>query len=185
MNINNIFIVFTAYSFLGWCAEVAYQYWTQKKFINRGFLHGPFCPIYGACILLVMYLFVYLLDKVHVNLFTLFIISTILISFIEYITSYILEKLFHLKWWDYTEDPLNLNGRICLHFSLGWGLAAMIVFKIIHPIIMDVINLIPLETSKFITIFIISYFVIDGVITLKKLIITDSNNPFTKYFKKI
>lgn len=181
MNINNIFIVFTAYSFLGWCAEVAYQYWTQKKFINRGFLHGPFCPIYGACILLVMYL----LNRVHVNLFALFIISTILISTIEYITSYILEKLFHLKWWDYTEDPLNLNGRICLHFSLGWGLAAIVVFKIIHPIIMSVINIIPLEASKFISIFIITYFIIDELLTLKKLIITNNHNPFTKYFKKI
>lgn len=181
MNINNIFIVFTAYSFLGWCAEVAYQYWTQKKFINRGFLHGPFCPIYGACILLVMYL----LNRVHVNLFALFIISTILISTIEYITSYILEKLFHLKWWDYTEDPLNLHGRICLHFSLGWGLAAIVVFKIIHPIIMGAINIIPLEASKFISILIITYFIIDELLTLKKLIITNNHNPFTKYFKKI
>lgn len=173
MNIDNIFLIFTIYSFLGWCTEVVYQYWAQKKFINRGFLHGPFCPIYGSCALLIIFLLEYFSNRIHVNLITLFIISTALISFIEYITSYILEKLFNSKWWDYTDDPLNLNGRICLHFSLAWGFATILGFKVIHPIISYFISLIPLVVCKYLTILIILYFTIDGIVTLKKLIFKD------------
>lgn len=175
MNINNIFLIFTIYSFLGWCTEVVYQYWAQKKFINRGFLNGPFCPIYGACALLIIFLLQYFSDIIQVNLITLFIISTTLISFIEYITSYILEKLFDSKWWDYTDDPLNLNGRICLPFSLAWGLGTILGFKVINPIILYLVNLIPLHTCMLLTILILLYFTADSIFTLTKLIFKNDN----------
>ncbi|MEG1002603.1 putative ABC transporter permease [Clostridium sp.] len=176
MSITSLIILFAIYSFLGWCAEVIYQYWTQKKFINRGFLYGPFCPIYGICILLV----INLLERFSNNLIVLFLISTILISFIEYTTSFVLEKLFHLKWWDYTDDPLNLHGRICFHFSLGWGLATVFAIKIVHPILINLVESISLSSSKIIIIILISYFTIDLLLTFIKLISPTKTSEFLK-----
>lgn len=181
MSFSNLMILFTIYSFLGWCAEVIYQYFTQKKFINRGFLYGPFCPIYGICILLV----IHLLEGFSGNLFILFIISTILISSIEYVTSYILEKLFHLKWWDYTEDPLNLHGRICFHFSLGWGLATIFAIKVVHPLLTGFTELISEHSAKLIAIILLCYFVFDLLVTLGKLLVPNkTDSHFKDYLKR-
>ena len=97
---------FFVYGFLGWCTEVAYAAAKQGKFVNRGFLNGPICPVYGIGVGVV----VQFLTPVENNLVLLYISSTILVTVIEGITGFLLEKIFHNKWWDYSEQPLNIGG---------------------------------------------------------------------------
>lgn len=124
---------FLIYSFLGWCIEVCYAALNTKKFINRGFLNGPYCPIYGAGAVAVMH-FICPFKK---NLLVLFAVSVILTSAIELFTGFGLEKAFHYRWWDYSEVPFNLGGYICLKFSIIWGFACVFVVEIIHPAVKD------------------------------------------------
>ncbi|MDS0524731.1 putative ABC transporter permease [Clostridium sp. SHJSY1] len=165
--IYNLFFYYIVYSFLGWCAEVGYAFKNQKKFVNRGFLHGPLCPIYGACILSVILL---LNEFKYSNIFLLLLFATFFTSLIEYLTGFLLEKLFKTKYWDYTEDPFNLHGRICLHFSLMWGAVTIGIVKVIHPIVVNIINLIPdiLKPALFFTL--ILFVIADFYSTLKSLI---------------
>ena len=165
-NFYNLFFYFIIYSFLGWCVEVLYAYKNQKKFVNRGFLHGPLCPIYGLCISSM----VIVLDNINVTLPLLLIVATIVISTIEYLTGYILEKLFKTKYWDYTDDPFNIHGRICLHFSIMWGITSVGVVKIIHPLIKYIVTSITplLSTTLFCLLFIL--FTFDFAHTISKLV---------------
>ncbi|MCR6515174.1 MAG: putative ABC transporter permease [Clostridium sp.] len=183
MNVSILILAFTLYSFLGWIVEVTYQRFKLKKFINRGFLHGPFCPIYGVCVLTL----VLSLRNFTDNLIVLFIVATILTSLIEYVTSYVLEKFFNDKWWDYTDDPLNLNGRICFHFSLGWGLASVFIIKIVNPIIMEFIHNFDDTTITILAIIACGYFFIDFLITLLNQLKEKKNFKFfnVEKFKRL
>ncbi|MDU5209872.1 MAG: putative ABC transporter permease [Clostridium sp.] len=165
-NFYNLFFYFIIYSFLGWCVEVLYAYKNQKKFVNRGFLHGPLCPIYGLCISSM----VIVLDNINVTLPFLLVVATIVISIIEYLTGYILEKLFKTKYWDYTDDPFNIHGRICLHFSIMWGITSVSVVKIIHPLVKYIVTSITplLSTILFCLLFILIIF--DFSLTISKLV---------------
>lgn len=131
---------FFVYGFLGWCTEVAYAAAKQGKFVNRGFLNGPICPVYGIGVGVV----VQFLTPVENNLVLLYISSTILVTVIEGITGFLLEKIFHNKWWDYSEQPLNIGGYVCVLFSLIWGVFCVLIVKIIHPLISKVLTMIPL-----------------------------------------
>ena len=122
---------FLVYAFLGWCTEVAFAAMKEGKFVNRGFLNGPYCPIYGFGATLV----IGALTPLQHNLAALFFGSMLITSVLEYLTGAVLEKLFHTRWWDYSEMPFNLNGHICLLFSVLWGLACTFVMRIIHPMI--------------------------------------------------
>ena len=157
---------YVIYSFFGWCIEVAYAYKNNKKFINRGFLHGPLCPIYGACILSI----IVLLSKFKGNLFELLIIATLFTSVIEYLTGFLLEKIFKTKYWDYTDDPFNLNGRICLHFSIMWGGASVAFVRIVHPIVASFIDKIPYMLEPVLFFVVLTYLILDFHFTLKALI---------------
>lgn len=132
--------VFMIYAFLGWCLEVIYVGLNNGHFVNRGFLNGPYCPIYGFGVLIV----ITLLSPLQNNLLLLFIGSVLLTSTLEFLTGLVLEKIFSRKWWDYSDVPFNLMGYICLKFSIFWGLGCMFVVKIVHPYIMAVINWTPL-----------------------------------------
>jgi uncharacterized membrane protein len=165
-SLYEIVFFFAIYSFLGWCIEVAYAYTNRGYFVNRGFLYGPFCPIYGLGFVSI----IVFLDHFKDNLIALYILSTLLTSIIEYVTGYLLEKIFKSKWWDYTEDPFNLHGRICLHFSLAWGVAAVAIVKIIHPIFFIFVNILPLNIGIYIFYLLISYFMIDLILTISSLI---------------
>ena len=110
MTIEIIFLSFIFYSFIGWLYESALVTYVQKRtFINRGFFLGPYCPIYGAGAV-----FCYLLLKDISNPIILFIMAAIVCCTLEYFTSYVMEKLFHARWWDYSNLPFNINGRVCL-----------------------------------------------------------------------
>lgn len=131
--------IFLIYAFLGWCTEVVFQAMCHGKFINRGFLNGPVCPIYGFGVLLV----VSVLSPLKGNLLLLFIASLALTSTLEFVTGLVLEKCFHDKWWDYSREPFNIMGYVCLRFSVAWGLACVFVVVIVHPSVMKLIGLIP------------------------------------------
>ena len=123
LNIEQLFLIFIIYSFLGYIAEVIYCRIVDGEFVNRGFLFGPLCPIYGFGAIFI----IVLLHRFFHSPFLIFILSIILTSFVEYITSFIMEKTFKAKWWDYSDLPYNLNGRICLRNSLLFGLAAIVM----------------------------------------------------------
>ncbi|NLU24519.1 MAG: hypothetical protein GXW99_07400 [Clostridiales bacterium] len=131
--------MFFLYAFLGWCTEVAYAAVRRGKFVNRGFLNGPVCPIYGFGLVIVIGLLAPLSDR----LLLLFLGSVILTSALEFITGWALEKLFHAKWWDYSQNKFNIKGYVCLEFSLVWGLAATFIVRIIHPMIYGLITKFP------------------------------------------
>ena len=139
MEIQNIILYFFIYGFLGWCTEVAYAAVKERKFVNRGFLNGPICPIYGVGVVIV----VQLLDPYAHQLGLLYLLSIVLTTTLEWLTGFALDKLFHHKWWDYSEVPFNLNGYVCIPFSAAWGAACVFVVKIVHPLICKLVLLVP------------------------------------------
>lgn len=131
--------IFFIYAFIGWCAEVIFHAVSSGKFINRGFLNGPVCPIYGFGVLFV----VLCLEPVKENLLLLFFGSVLLTSALEFMTGFVLERIFSDKWWDYSKEPLNFHGYICLRFSLLWGLACVLVVNAVYPLTQRFVALIP------------------------------------------
>ena len=130
---------FFIYGFLGWCTEVCFQAMRKGKLVNRGFLNGPICPIYGVCVVLI----IWLLEPLAPHGLILFAGSVILCSVLEGLTGLILEKLFHQRWWDYSEEPFNIGGYVCLRFSLMWGFACVFVIYIVHPTIALLLSWVP------------------------------------------
>lgn len=129
-NIIKYILMFFFYSFAGWCLESLYCSIGEKRFINRGFLTGPLCPIYGTASLV---LIVLIYNPFKANPLAVFTLGIILCDIVEYLTSYLMEKLFAARWWDYTYELLNIKGRICLKHSLYWGVISIIFVKVIHP----------------------------------------------------
>lgn len=121
--------IFLIYAFLGWCTEVAYAALEVKQFVNRGFLNGPVCPIYGCGVLVV----IVILTPLKKNFLLLFLGSVILTTVIEFVTGFLLEKLFHNQWWDYSNENFNICGYVCLKFSILWGIGCTMVMDVIHP----------------------------------------------------
>lgn len=134
-----LILYFFVYGFLGWCTEVAFAACKERKFVNRGFLNGPICPIYGIGVGIV----VQFLTPYKENLVLLYMASVVMVTALEWVTGFILEKIFHNKWWDYSKMPLNLNGYVCLLFSLIWGVACVLIVDFIHPLIHKVLSWIP------------------------------------------
>ena len=132
-------LYFFVYGVLGWCTEVAYAAFKEGKFVNRGFLNGPICPVYGIGVGVV----VQFLMPFRGQLVVLYIASTILVTIIEGLTGFILDKLFHHRWWDYSKLPFNIGGYVCLLFSLIWGVACVFIVQIAHPVIHKGLTLIP------------------------------------------
>ncbi len=134
-NIKIIFLLFIFYSVIGWIIEVLDQFYRQKRFINRGFLIGPYCPVHGIGALLMILLLSGITDSYIVLFFSAAIICTLL----EYITSFLLEKIFKARWWDYTCYKFNLNGRVCLQNSIFFGIAGVFIVKIANPFMVKII----------------------------------------------
>ena len=131
--------IFFIYAFLGWCTEVSYAALVTGEFVNRGFLNGPVCPVYGFGVVIVLTCLTPLADSLPL----LFLGSVVLTSALEWLTGFVLEKLFHQRWWDYSDQPFNLSGYICLRFSVAWGFACMFVVKLLHPTVLLTVRLIP------------------------------------------
>lgn len=122
-------LMFFIYGLIGWILEVVFFAVTTGKFVNRGFLNGPICPIYGVGAMIVVMCLLPL--KGHFIL--LYICSVIITSVLEFATGMVLEKVYHVRWWDYSEHPFNIKGHICLGFSLMWGVACLVLMYVIHP----------------------------------------------------
>ena len=140
MRIYEGLLYFFIYGILGWCAEVAFAAVKERRFVNRGFLNGPICPIYGVGVVMV----VVFLEPFEDQWLLLYLASAVLVTLIEGMTGYVLDKLFHHKWWDYSELPLNIGGYVCLLFSVVWGVACVVIVKAVHPLVGDLCVLIPL-----------------------------------------
>lgn len=158
-------LYFFIFSFLGWILETTYCFLISGHFVNRGFLYGPLCPIYGCgAIILIIFL-----SKYKNNSLKLFTYSAIVFSAFEYYVSYLLEVLFKEHWWDYSTDFLNLNGRISLFYSFAWGIIAIIVIGHIYPFIEKKFNIFLSKfNKKTITIFsniLVLLFVSDTIIS--------------------
>ena len=120
---------FFAFSFLGWCAEVVFAALRERRFVNRGFLNGPFCPIYGFGVVLMDFL----LRPFGGNLAVLLVGSMLVGSGLEWVVGFLWRRSFNQKWWDYSDQPHNLNGYVCLKFSLVWAVAGAVIVRFIMP----------------------------------------------------
>lgn len=163
-----VFYIFIFYGVFGWIYESCLVSIQKKSLVNRGFLNGPIIPIYG-CGALFIYLFFW---EHRSNLFLVFLGGALLATTIEYITSLLMELLFHTRWWDYSQYPFNLKGRVCLMVSLFWGLLTILMLHIFQPGIQFLIDRIPRRTGELIGYVIIPLFVMDivsAVITSVKL----------------
>lgn len=155
-------ILFFIFSFLGWVMEVTLTLITDKKFVNRGFLLGPCCPIYGCgCILLNL-----LLHNYTNNILVLFILTMFTCSSLEYITSFLMEKIFKLRWWDYSQMKFNINGRICLETMTPFSILGVLAIKYATPFFITNINKLSEKTILIISIILITLFIIDVIISL-------------------
>lgn len=137
MNITEITLCFIIYSFIGWLWEGLITLIREHRIINRGFLNGPYCPIYGAGALIFLFIGQHILDPVK-----LFFIGGAIACVLEYATSFTMEKLFKARWWDYTKYPFNLNGRICLYGFIAFG-GASVAIRYLHPHLLEFIQSIP------------------------------------------
>ena len=124
--------LFFIYSVAGWVTEVFLKFLEYKRFINRGFLIGPYCPIYGAGAVLIT-VGGKLLSPVDRTWAMSFLIAFVLCGFLEYLTSYILEKYFHARWWDYTERPMNLHGRVWIGNLILFGIGGVFILNVFNP----------------------------------------------------
>ena len=166
----DLILCFTFYSFLGWITETVFKSIRDKRFVNSGFLSGPFCPLYGLGAVIIIQS-VEMLDRniLMVNPLTDLImkvlIAIVFTSLLEYVTGMILEGLFDCKWWDYSDELLNIQGRVCLKYSIFWGAMAYFLIALIHPVYLELINDIPLAPGYVFAGLIAIYFVIDAINT--------------------
>ena len=160
--VSNLILYFSAYSILGYILEITLCSLNEKKLVNRGFLFGPWIPVYGFGMLLVLGA----TFSVKENFTLTFLTSTLVCSLLEYFTSWLMEKLFHIKWWDYSKtDKYNLNGRICLRNCLAFGIAGSLIVDQLHPLVSSLINLIPALVRISLASFFIIIFLFDTVIS--------------------
>ena len=157
VDVYHILNWFFIYSFLGWVWETGYVSAKHGKFVNRGFVSGPFCTIYGFGALSV-YL---ILKPVSDNLFLLYVGGVIVATTLEYVTAVLMESIFHTSWWDYSDQKFNFQGRICLWVSLGWGVFAVALFRIIHPVVESIVGLYPVIAGKIAVTAIGIYWLVD------------------------
>ena len=156
-----IFLLFLMYSFIGWIIEMIDIYIEERKIINRGFCVGPYCPIYGIGVLLI----VNFLKDYTDSWLVLFVMSMFICMVLEYFTSFVMEKLFKARWWDYSNKKFNLNGRICLETTIPFGLGGLIVMYIVNPFLEGILNLLSSKAIIILGIGLMVLFVSDLVIS--------------------
>ena len=180
--IYNYFIYFYLYSFVGWFFESCYCSLRPKKWINRGFLRGPFCPIYGVgalTILICLLPFRSLTDNHYINEALIFVVGMVVCDIVEYLTSFVMEKAFNARWWDYSEKKFNLHGRICLTHTLYWGTCSCLFLYVLHPLV-DIyfVSQINTDSRKTLVYIITTVFVLDVLNTVINAL------GITEYFVK-
>lgn len=184
------FLLFMTYSFIGWIIEIIDRFKVNKRIVNRGFLIGPYVPIYGCCAILM----ILLLRSVR-NPITMFAYCILIASTGEYLTSYIMEKVFHARWWDYSDYKYNLNGRICLINCLGFGILGFILIKYLNNFLYNIYSNLNMTTLNIIFYTLITIFTIDLIVSfivifkVKKMSLKfrnpDNTNEITKKVHEI
>lgn len=191
LELREYFLLFIIYSMIGWLMEIGYTLVKDKKLTNRGFLIGPYCPIYGIGAVSV----ILALSQYKAHPIGLFVLAIVICSVLEYFTSYIMEKLFKARWWDYSNNKFNINGRICLETMVPFGIIACFIIYIINPIIVTTLNKVP-DLGLTISSIIIAVLFIGDLITsfnivnnFKKTVKTasleDRTDDINKYVKNL
>ena len=160
------FLYFAVYSVLGWVCETVYCSVIQRKFVNRGFLKGPVCPVYGVGAVLV----VLLLRSVSHNIAALFLSGMVVTTVLEYITSVLLEKLFQMRWWDYTHYKFQINGRVCLLNSLMFGGLSVIMMRLLHPAVERLVGALSEFWLYLVSGIVLAVFAADTITTVRSLL---------------
>lgn len=142
------FLFFYIYCFLGWVWESSYVSIKQKRWVNRGFMHGPFLPIYGSGAIMVLIVTLPVKD----NMFLVFLLGMIGATLLEYVTGALMESMFHVRYWDYSQKPFNLNGHICLVSSLAWGGFSILMTLFLHQPIEAFVLMLPKSFVEFVTL---------------------------------
>ena len=132
------------YSFFGWVWETCYVSVKSGKFVNRGFINGSLCTIYGFGAVSVYVI----LRPFSDNLLYLYLGGVVVATALEYVTAVLMESIFHTSWWDYSDNKFNFQGRICLGASLGWGAFTVILFKVLHPLVESIVILYPVYVGE-------------------------------------
>ncbi len=153
-------LLFFFYSAAGWCLESIYCSVGEKRFVNRGFLTGPLCPIYGTAALVLIIL---IYNPFRNNALIVFLLGIVLCDIVEYMTSFIMEKLFAARWWDYTYEFMNIGGRICLKHSLYWGIISVVFVKVIHPLVDSLYAEIEAEYMTYVLVAVLLVFTADVI----------------------
>lgn len=143
-----VFLLFMIYSFVGWCFECVHMAITTKEVVNRGFLNGPFIPVYGVGLTLITLL----LGRFKSNFLVLLVLSILVIGVVEYLAGYFLEKIFKIRWWDYSNRKFNLHGRVCLNTMIIFITGAMLIIYFLHPIIMNILGFLSFNTTLWLCI---------------------------------
>lgn len=164
MEFSKLYLLFWIFSVLGWMMEEVVCSISDKKIVNRGFLIGPYCPIYGFGALIMLLLVPY-----KDNPFVCFIIALVLCSALEYFTSYIMEKLFKIRWWDYSNDSFNINGRICLRNAIAFGALGVLFTRYLNPLFQNLINKMPSTAIKIIAVIVFVMTFLDIVVSFKTM----------------
>ena len=164
-NLLEILTYFLVYSILGWIMESIVRSISEKKLINTGFLKGPYCPIYGIGAI-IMFSF---LESFKNSVIVLFIISFIVLTLWEYLVGVLLEKTFHTKYWDYSDQKFNIQGRVCLTNSICWGVLGVVFVKYIHPFMQGLIAKIDPRIVSFIITIVSIVFIVDLISTVIKV----------------
>jgi uncharacterized membrane protein len=165
-SIYQVFWLFLIYSVVGWVIEVAFVTLTTGHFVNRGFLNGPACPIYGFGMLGVLFA----LEPVSGNVLCLFLGGMVLCTAVECFGGWALDKLFHMRWWDYSDKPFNFHGYVCLGYSVMWGIGVVLIVRVLHPLIFGAVRMVPQKVGMVPMVICYVGFAVDLVVSLKTVI---------------
>jgi len=155
------FLIFMFYSFAGWLMEVCVGILQRHKVVNRGFLVGPICPIYGSGALILSFVL-----REPENPFVIFCVAVVGSAILEYVVSYMMEKLFRVRWWDYTNRAFNLNGRICLESVVSFGVIGVLILKFINPWLLSIIGGLPTSFMIALAIILFVWVIFDIALSL-------------------
>ena len=186
------FLLFMIYAVAGWIMEVTCKIIQYKRFINRGFLIGPYCPIYGYGALLITFL----LGRYKYDALVLFVMAIVVCGTLEYLTSLVMEKMFKARWWDYSQRKFNINGRICLGTIIPFGILGLFISYVSNPFLLGKIQEIPELWLNILFWFLLAIFVVDNIVSgivvrfLKKTEVSvrkkeDNTEEITKQVREI
>lgn len=164
MNMCRYFLCFAVFSFIGWAYESLYYTIQQRKWVNSGFLSTCFCPIYGIGAMLDM-IFLGWIE----NTYVLFLAGMLITTILEYFVSWLLEMLFHQRWWDYTNWPVNIHGRVCLIGGVAFGILTVLLIKFIAPFTFGLIDNLGIIPLQIVTVIIAFIMLADTVISARNI----------------